>query len=305
MVLKEEANWKRILREHIFEGNTLEGMVFEIILALAIIISVIAVILESIKSVQVSYGNLLLNIEWFFTILFTIEYILRSISAKSAGKYIFSLYGVIDLISTIPLYLSIMFKGEEILQVVRLLRLIRVFSRSLKVIHKLGHLSKANDLRHHLSTNEKVILFFRPSRKSILFKYGIIMFLIILSLIEIFFNILSSYIPFLNIIAYIVLFISVIIIIRFEIRILSVKYAITNQRIFYLYGILKENFKGVTYQYITDISLNKTLLDKILNTGTVIVHTAGGDANNLEIKNISNPLKIKNLINEGITRNRG
>jgi len=104
----------------------------------------------------------------------------------------------------------------------------------------------------------------------------------------------------LTILSYFILLFSLIILIRIEIKILSVKYIITSERIFSDSGIFKGEFKSIGYQYITDISLKQTLWNKISDTGTIIIHTAGGEANNLEIRNISEPLKIKKIISDGI-----
>ena len=239
-----------------------------------------------------------MNIEWLFTILFSVEYLLRVISAKNPAKYIFSLFGIIDLVSVLPLYISLVFKGEEILQVIRLLRLIRIFSRGLKIIKKLNRFSKSLDLKHHLSSQERVILFFRPTRKKYFLRYLLALILLIFSLTEIFFNLVNMQL--LTILSYFILLFSLIILIRIEIKILSVKYIITSERIFSDSGIFKGEFKSIGYQYITDISLKQTLWNKISDTGTIIIHTAGGEANNLEIRNISEPLKIKKIISDGI-----
>ena len=97
---------------------------------------------------------------------FTAEYLLRAISTEKPASYIFSFFGIIDLISILPLYLSIVFKGEQIVQVVRLLRLIRVFSRILRISHQMDELSLSFlHLKKHLMPNEKVLAHFRLSRK--------------------------------------------------------------------------------------------------------------------------------------------
>lgn len=131
------TNWKSKLHEIIYEAETPNGKTFDIILILAIIASIILVMLESVKSFDEEYHNFLNISEWVITILFTIEYIARIISIKKPSKYIFSFYGVIDLLATIPKYLSLIFVGTHALVALRALRLLRVF-RILKLTRYLG-----------------------------------------------------------------------------------------------------------------------------------------------------------------------
>jgi voltage-gated potassium channel len=98
-----KLSWKERLHEIIYEADTKKGKIFDVILLAAILASVILVMLESIDSFDFKY-HVALNIgEWIITILFTIEYVLRIVSIKKPFKYIFSFYGVIDFLSTIPM----------------------------------------------------------------------------------------------------------------------------------------------------------------------------------------------------------
>tara|TARA_B100000214_G_scaffold368209_1_gene339417 strand:+ start:132 stop:956 length:825 start_codon:yes stop_codon:yes gene_type:complete len=116
------------LREIIFGYRTKAGKTFDVILLAAIIISVIGVILDSDKDIHLKYGKLLMITEWIFTIFFTIEYILRIYSSSTRKRYIFSTMGIIDLLSIIPTYLTLIFSGPiGHLIDIRILRLIRVF----------------------------------------------------------------------------------------------------------------------------------------------------------------------------------
>lgn len=117
------------------------GKWFDIVLFILIITSVILVMLESVKAIDARYHDILLSLEWVITIFFTIEYIARIISIKKPFKYIFSFYGIIDFISTIPLYISYIFAGSQVLLAVRALRLLRVF-RILKLVQFLGEASQ-------------------------------------------------------------------------------------------------------------------------------------------------------------------
>jgi voltage-gated potassium channel len=131
------AKWKIKLHEIIYEADTKHGKWFDIILILAILASIIFVMLESVKSFDDKYHNFLNIAEWVITILFTIEYIARIISIKKPTSYIFSFYGIIDLLATIPKYLSLIFVGTHALIALRALRLLRVF-RILKLTRYSG-----------------------------------------------------------------------------------------------------------------------------------------------------------------------
>jgi len=103
---KPHKGWKSKLHEVIYEADTPKGKLFDIVLFFLIIASVILVMLESVKEIDAKYHEVLFALEWIITIFFTVEYIARIISIKKPLKYIFSFYGIIDFISTIPLYLS-------------------------------------------------------------------------------------------------------------------------------------------------------------------------------------------------------
>jgi voltage-gated potassium channel len=134
---KDNRHWKIKLHEIIYEADTPNGKMFDIILIFAIIASIILVMLESVESFDKKYHNFLNISEWVITILFSIEYIARIISIKKPSTYIFSFYGVIDLLATIPKYLSLIFVGTHALVALRALRLLRVF-RILKLTRYLG-----------------------------------------------------------------------------------------------------------------------------------------------------------------------
>lgn len=125
---KEEFSpFRERLHELIFEADTKEGKWFDIILLIAILASVIIVIIESVPSYQDQYGGIFTALEWVFTIFFTIEYGLRLYAVHKPMKYAKSFFGVIDLMSILPTYLSLIFAGTHSLMIVRGLRLLRVF----------------------------------------------------------------------------------------------------------------------------------------------------------------------------------
>ncbi|GMN09105.1 ion transporter [Croceitalea sp. MTPC9] len=138
---KVQSGWRNRLHEIIYEADTPSGKFFDIVLFFLIIVSVLLVMLESVDEIDVKYHSLLLTFEWIITIFFSFEYIARIISIKKPLKYIFSFYGIIDFISTIPLYLSYIFAGSQVLLAVRAFRLLRIF-RILKLVKFLGEASQ-------------------------------------------------------------------------------------------------------------------------------------------------------------------
>ena len=136
-------NLKNKLHTIIYEADTPMGKLFDVVLLILILVSVILVMLESVASIDTHYHDFLYFGEWVITIFFTIEYILRIITVKKASNYIFSFYGIIDFLSTIPLYLSFILAGSNALLAVRALRLLRVF-RILKITRYMGEANKLN-----------------------------------------------------------------------------------------------------------------------------------------------------------------
>lgn len=118
---------KSRLHQIIFEADTPKGKLFDVVLLLAILLSVSVVILESVETIQQQYRSLLIGIEWVFTVLFTIEYFLRIYSIQKPFKYIFSSMGIIDLLAVIPTYLIFIFPAMHFLTIIRAIRLIRIF----------------------------------------------------------------------------------------------------------------------------------------------------------------------------------
>lgn len=134
---QKNTSWKHQLHEVIYEADTKAGKLFDVVLLIAILASILLVMLESIESFDAKYHTFLNIGEWIITILFTIEYILRLIAIKKPLKYVFSFYGIIDLLSTIPKYLSFIIVGSHHLVALRALRLLRVF-RILKLARYIG-----------------------------------------------------------------------------------------------------------------------------------------------------------------------
>lgn len=151
-----QAKWRSRLFTIIFESDTPAGKAFDVALLCSIMISLIVVMLQSIPYMDARYGRVLNIVEWIITILFTIEYLLRLICVRKPIRYATSFYGVIDLVSVIPTYISLFFPGTKYLLVIRALRLMRVFR-----IFKLTHLvSEGRAIRMALRASAGRILVF-------------------------------------------------------------------------------------------------------------------------------------------------
>jgi len=149
-------NWKNKLHEILYEADTRAGKIFNIVLFIVIIASIILVMLESIQEIDKKYHDFLNISEWIITVLFTIEYIARIVSVKKPSKYIFSFFGIIDLLSTIPKYLSFFLVGSHSLVALRALRLMRIF-RILKLARFIGE--STNLIRAFKLSRAKISVF--------------------------------------------------------------------------------------------------------------------------------------------------
>lgn len=151
-----KKGWKFKLYEIIYGTHTPAGKLFDIVLLVVIVYSVIIVMLESVPRIDAKYHSFLNISEWVVTILFTLEYILRIICIKKPSKYIFSFFGIIDLLSTIPKYLSFFIGGSQYITAFRALRLLRVF-RILKLVRYVG---ESNNLLRALKASRTKIFIF-------------------------------------------------------------------------------------------------------------------------------------------------
>jgi voltage-gated potassium channel len=125
--------WQSNIHEIIFEADTPTGRIFDISLIIIILLSVITVMLDSVKEINRVHGNLLYTLEWIFTIVFTVEYLLRLISVGRPLQYAKSFFGIIDLLAILPTYFSLLFPGSQYFIVIRIIRLLRIF-RILKLV---------------------------------------------------------------------------------------------------------------------------------------------------------------------------
>lgn len=150
------TGWRGRLHEIVFEADTPAGRFFDFALICLILLSCVTVILESVRQVREQHGELLYIIEWAFTVLFTIEYLLRLMSVGRPLRYVTSFFGVVDLLAIIPTYLSIFVPGSHYLLVIRILRLFRIF-RLLKLTE---YLTEADTLRRALRASRRKISVF-------------------------------------------------------------------------------------------------------------------------------------------------
>ena len=146
-------------RIHItIEGtDTRLGKLFDIVLLIAILASVLVVMLDSVLYMRLQFGTIFFYAEWFFTLLFTLEYALRLFSAPNRVRYVFSFFGIVDLLSVLPSYLSLIFVGVQYLLVIRILRILRIF----RVLGLKAYMQQAGFLASALRTSQqKIIVFF-------------------------------------------------------------------------------------------------------------------------------------------------
>ena len=166
----EKKSLKDELYEIVFEADTRLGKVFDIVLLILILLSIIFVSLESVNSIAQKYGSILYVLEWGITIFFTIEYTLRVYIVRHKLAYILSYYGIIDLLSILPTYIGIIFSGAQGLVVIRALRLLRIF-RILK-------------LSRYIQDSTMITAALRASRTKIsVFLYAVVLLVIIIGTI--------------------------------------------------------------------------------------------------------------------------
>lgn len=136
------AAWQQSWHEVIFEADTTAGKLFDVVLLFTIIVSIVAVMLESVESIKVTWGPTLDIIEWVITLLFTFEFLARLACLVRPSRYAFSFFGIVDIVSILPTYLALLFPGAHTVSMIRTLRLLRVFR-----ILKMGqHLKEASTL---------------------------------------------------------------------------------------------------------------------------------------------------------------
>jgi len=174
--IKEESasGWRGSLHTIVFESETTAGRIFDISVICLILLSVAAVMLESIREVRDVYGYELNVAEWFFTVLFTFEYILRLMSVRRPLRYALSFYGLVDLIAVVPTYLGLLLPGTQFFLTVRILRLLRIF----RILKLAEYTSASRIITSALSASRKKILVFLVGVITIVTVVGSLMYVV-------------------------------------------------------------------------------------------------------------------------------
>jgi len=167
-------NWRDKIHEIIFEADSPLGKLFDVILIVCIIASVLVVMLDSVTWIRQDHEGLLYGLEWFFTIIFSIEYILRLITVRRPAKYATSFFGIVDLLTVIPTYLDLFLPGTRFLLVIRILRVLRIF-RVLKLAKYVG---EANLLIIAIRASARKITIFLFSLVTIVVVLGSLMYIV-------------------------------------------------------------------------------------------------------------------------------
>ena len=167
-------SWRERAYIIIFFTNTPAGKRFDTWLLAAIMASLVVVMLDSVASIREQYGALFTGLEWIFTGIFAVEYIVRIYSHPEPRKYIFSFYGAIDLLSVLPAFLALLFADAQYLLIVRVIRMLRIF----RVLKLTPYLSQANFLLVALRGSRQKIIVFLLSVSTMVVVYGALMYVI-------------------------------------------------------------------------------------------------------------------------------
>ena len=170
----EGPSWRTELHGIIFEADTPLGKAFDVCLLIAIVLSVVAVSLESVQELREQYGGALRIMEWCFTLLFTLEYVLRLIAVRRPLGYARSFYGIVDLLAILPTYLSFFFVGAQSLLVIRSFRLLRVF----RIFKLASYVGESRLLVAALKASSRKIVVFLVTVLTIVLIMGAVMYLI-------------------------------------------------------------------------------------------------------------------------------
>ena len=166
--------WRARLHEIVFEADTPKGRVFDVILIVVILLSVATVIIDSSRPVSNRYANAIRVAEWGFTIVFTIEYVVRLLAVKRPLRYALSFFGIVDLLALLPSYVSLVLPTGRYLLVVRVLRLLRIFR-----VLKLGKfLSEGAILSQALRASRHKIFVFLSTVVTLVVLIGAVMYVI-------------------------------------------------------------------------------------------------------------------------------
>jgi voltage-gated potassium channel len=150
------GGWRARIHEVVFGNDTPAGRAFDIGLVVAILLSILVVILDSVPAIGGRHPQLMRALEWFFTLLFSVEYLARLATVKNPLRYALSFYGLIDLLSVLPTYVSLLVPGSEALLDIRILRLLRVF----RIFKLTRYIEEYTRLGEALAASRRKILVF-------------------------------------------------------------------------------------------------------------------------------------------------
>ena len=170
----QPPRWKQAAYQVIFESDTRAGQAFDVALLWAILLSVLVVMLESVSSIRQEYGVYLRAVEWFFTVLFTLEYIARLVVVRQPLNYAFSFLGIIDFLAIIPTFVSLILVGSQYLLVVRIIRLLRIF----RILKLSRFVSEAAVISGALKASRHKILVFLTSVLTLVIVTGTLMYVV-------------------------------------------------------------------------------------------------------------------------------
>lgn len=171
---KPLEGWRLKVYTIIFEADTVAGRRFDVLLILAILLSVGVVMADSVQSLSRQHKLVFLSLEWLFTVFFTLEYIARLVCVRRPLRYATSFFGVIDLLALLPTYLALFFPELYALIDVRVLRLLRVF----RVFKLAAYVSEYQSLAMALAASRRKILVFLSAVLMLVLIFGTVMYVI-------------------------------------------------------------------------------------------------------------------------------
>lgn len=171
---KPGSGWRRRLFGIVFESDTSAGRVFDTVVIIAIVLSVAAVLVESVEGIGAKHGRLLNRIEWMFTVLFSIEYVARIVCVERPLRYARSFFGIVDLAAVLPTYLAVFFPEAQVLIDVRILRLLRCF----RIFKLTRYLTEVRLLARAMANSMRKILVFLSVVIMVVLIVGTLMYVI-------------------------------------------------------------------------------------------------------------------------------
>lgn len=166
--------WRERVHEIIFEADTPAGKAFDVGLILLILLSIVAVMLDSVAGIAAEHGLFLSVLEWIFTILFTVEYVLRLTCVRRPLRYATSFFGVVDLLAILPTFVSVMVSGTEALLTIRVLRVLRVF----RVLKLASYVSESEALARALYASRRKVSVFLFTVFTLSIVFGALMYVV-------------------------------------------------------------------------------------------------------------------------------